>query len=91
MHLILGNVKAKEAVGDGVNVKEFRALKGERDTTVNFPDDWTLAQAFVALTSPSGIWASHSDEPPKWCSSDSAGLAALVAEHYGCTIKKEKD
>lgn len=91
MHLTLGNVKAKEGVGDGVNVTEFREMKGERETTVNFPDDWTLGQAFVALTSPSGIWANHSDKPPKWVSSDSAGLASLVAEHYGATVRKEKE
>ena len=88
MYMKLGNVKAKEAVEAGVNATRFKALKGERETEVHFPDDWTLAQAFVALTAANGIWASHSDAPAAYVISDSDGLAALAAEHFGCKIKK---
>lgn len=88
MHLKLGNVKAKEAVSDGVNATEFKSIKGERETEINFPDDWSIAQAFVALTSPNGIWANHSDAPASYVMSDSDGLAALCAEHFGCKAKK---
>jgi len=88
MYLKLGNPKAKEALAEGVNASEFRSLKGGRETLVNFPDDWTLAQAFVALTAPNGIWANHSDAPAAWVASDSEGLAALAAEHFGCKVRK---
>ena len=90
MYLKLGNTKAKEAAEDGVNATKFKALKGDRETEVNFPDDWSIAQAFIALTAPNGIWASHSDAPASYVMSDSTGLATLAAEHFGCKIQKDK-
>ena len=91
MYLKLGNTKAKEAVEDGVNATKFRSLKGERETEVNFPDEYTLAQAFVTLTAPNGVWANHSDAPASYVISDNASLATLVADHFGCKIRKDKD
>lgn len=44
----------------------------------------TLAEAFIEITSPNGVWPFHSDAPPAWVKSDSPGLEALLAEHFGC-------
>jgi hypothetical protein len=45
------------------------------------PDDWTLAETFVSITSLTGAWAKMvPDETPSWIASDSKGLVALLSE-----------
>jgi len=85
MNVKLGNIAAKEG-SEGANTKEFKSLKGNRVTEVNLPKEFTLSSAFVAITSPTGVWANHSDKNPVWVESDSDGLAALLAEHFGCPV-----
>lgn len=91
MHATLGNSKAKQAKGEGVNVTEFEPVKGNRVTTVYFPEDMKLGEAFTTVTTANGVWENHSDGAPDWVESDSKGLAELLAEHYGCRIGRPKD
>lgn len=67
--------------------------KGER-TEVRLPDDTTLAEAFVIVTAPDGVWENHKPTKkakPKWVASDSRGLTELLAEHYGAEAREVKE
>lgn len=67
----------KRAVTDGLH----------RTTEIAPPGGKSMGQVFTEITSePRGIWANHSSAPPAWVESDSAGLAAMLSEHYGCPI-----
>lgn len=90
MEVRLGNTAAIER-GEGVissaggeDPEDVAVLGGQRVTTVSFPEDVKLGDALTTITGPGGIWATHSAEPPAWVESDSEGLEALLAEHYGC-------
>ena len=92
MRLELGNTKAKSARrNDGDDSVTFEPLKGKRVTVVEFPEDVSLSEAFASVTAANGIWANHSDKPPAWVASDSPGLQALLAEHFGCEEGAPKD
>lgn len=88
----LGNVAAKQArldaKGDPVRDENGQviqdALPEPRVTRVAIPDSYTLAEAFVCITSPQGVWANHSDSQASWVYSDSPGLQSLLAEHFNC-------
>lgn len=75
--VVLGN---RNAVDNGEKMP-----RGKRATTVDFDDDTTLAEAFINLTHPHGVWANHATEAakPSWVASDNPALAALVADHFG--------
>lgn len=73
-------------------VVRYEPLDGERVTTIRLPDDISLAEAFVTITSDRGVWASHSDEPATWVAcDDSPGLEALLAEHFDCEVGRPAD
>lgn len=57
-------------------------------TTLAIPDDRSIGEAFLEVTH---LWGYHSSEPPGWVASDSAGLAALLAEQYGCEARELAD
>lgn len=89
MQLVFGNRDATHSVpgvvdGEVGSVVEVMP-KGKRATTIEFPEDLTLAEAFKNVTDPRGVWASHATDgsTPAWAASDSPGLANLVAEHFG--------
>lgn len=50
-----------------------------------FPDGTPLSEALRAVAD---LWKYHSSEPPGWVASDSANLASLLAEEYGCDVKE---
>lgn len=80
MRVVLGNRTAIHQVGDAVELMP----KGKRATVVDLPDELTLAEAFITITHPQGVWANHAkaDTVPVWVASDNDGLAALLAEHF---------
>lgn len=101
MYVELGNGAAKQAKRtasgeperdeDGFVVHEPIAGGGARVTRVEIPEGTPLAEAFVSITQPvRGVWANHSDEAPEWVESDSDGLAALLAEHFGCKVGRPR-
>lgn len=68
------------------------ALEGKQVTTVNFPEDTTLIEAFTTITAAGGVWAQHSTGTPKWVESDNEQLAELIAANYkGCKVRKAGD
>lgn len=92
--VVLGNRHATESLDNGET--RFALPKGKRATVVDLPEEWSLSQAFVALTAAGGIWDTHTqtkDEDgvvtsnpkafPAWVASDDAALASLVASHFG--------
>lgn len=93
--VVLGNRHATDSLDNGET--RFALPRGKRATVVDLPEDWTLAQSFLAITSPTGVWATHTsatDEEsgalvandkaiPAWVASDDAALASLVASHFG--------
>lgn len=90
MRVVLGNRhavhKVRQGREDGSIDEVVEPLpKGKRATIIDFPDGTTLGRAFVDVTHPQGVWASHTTEgaTPAWVASDSPGLAALLAEHFG--------
>jgi hypothetical protein len=81
--VVLGNRHAIESPDHGKTWE--RLPKGKRSTKVEVPEGYTLSEAFTAITHPQGLWVKHSQDskPPAWVASDSPGLAALLAEHFG--------
>lgn len=80
-----GNDTAREGrrVGDAATDEvEYTAVEGQRVTLVTFDDSIPLLEAFQ--TSVAQVTA-HLQEgtSPKWVESDSAGLKALLDEHFG--------
>src|SRR5690349_9286131 len=83
MIVVLGNRHAIESLDNGKTFQPLR--KGKRATRVEIPEEYSLSEAFKAITDATGIWAHHASEgaAPAWVASDSAGLATLLAEHFG--------
>jgi hypothetical protein len=52
--IVLGNRHATDSLDHGAT--RFALPKGKRATVVDLPEDWTLSQAFLALTAAGGIW-----------------------------------
>ncbi len=63
---------------------ERRPLPEPRVCDIKFPPGTSLNQAFTDITARGGLWSYHSDSPATWVESDSPGLSALLAEHFGC-------
>ena len=90
MQVQLGNNAAKEGYRlPGDDTLYHRALEGDQVTTVVIPDSYTLAEAFLCVTAPDGVWTHHSQAdpdgkvvPPAWVDSDMPGLAELIASNY---------
>lgn len=85
--VVLGNRHAHESTDHGAT---FTALpKGKRATVIEIPDDFTIAQAFQAITASGGAWEAHVHQvkgetpPPAWVASDDPALASLIAAQYG--------
>lgn len=77
--------------GDPIPTAEREVLDGNRRVEVGpFPAGTSLGEAFTDVTNPAaGVWVSQSPDPaPAWVSSDSANLAALIGEHYGCEVRE---
>lgn len=91
MEIRLGNKFAKEAYRDPVTTELlYRILPGEQVTAAHIPNEYTLGEAFQAITAPDGIWANHvmpSEDgtlpSPAWVETSSAGLTLLISENYG--------
>ena len=91
MQVKLGNSSAKEAYRDTPDGEIlYRPITGDQITTVDLPDDYSLVEAFMCVTTPDGVWANHSifdadGNPinPTWVTSDMAGLADLISSNYG--------
>jgi hypothetical protein len=61
---------------------------GEYLMFVDFPEDYTLDQAFVTFTDASGSWAANCTEPaPLWAACQSAELQARLCTFYTCPSK----
>lgn len=94
MIIELGNAAAIGAYRDSEGELQHEDYDGERVTTVNLPDDYTMSMAFLCVTAPDGVWTHHSrvdpetgrPVPPAWVESDKDGLAALIAENFGCPV-----
>lgn len=93
--VVLGNRKAIiRSFDDEGNENVQPGPSGKQATVVDFPEGTSLAEAFTAVTSPQGVWAFHAEEghQPAWVASDSEGLSALLAEHFGgAEVRELKD
>jgi hypothetical protein len=90
----LGNDQAHQWVVDknDPNKGEFEPIDGQQVTTVNIPPNKSLAEGFVTITDPNGVWRAHSSaDCPSWVESDEPLLAQLLANHYGCSIGRPAD
>lgn len=78
---------------DGTVDIDTTTLDGPRVTYVDFADEKTLGEAFVAITDPRGVWGAHTDGgvTPTYVWSDNASLQALLAEHFGCPAGRPAD
>lgn len=85
MYVEFGNADALEGyrdpTSDDPDLVRYRPLDGDRVTTVVFPADISLQEAFsTAVTALTFHMAEGSS--PTWVESDSDGLQALLVEHY---------
>lgn len=80
------------AVDDAAGTGELSVpIEQNTATIVVFPADASLGDMFTDVTKPGqGVWSAHTHtdtSKPAWVASDSAGLASLLAEHYGCPVR----
>ena len=80
--VVLGNEAALQSFDNGATWVE---VDGPTSTQADIPEDYTLSQAFTAITHPQGVWAHHAvaGTTPTWVASDSEALAALLSDHFG--------
>lgn len=86
MIVVLGNRDAASAQFDAEGRKSMAPLEpAKRATTAIVPDEWTLAQAFRALTDGDGVINNHFADgaTPVWVASDNEALAELISENFG--------
>ena len=92
MWVQFGNDHAVEAYrdpsSDDPDEVKSRPVEGRQITAVVMPAGWSLREAFAtALEAAAHHFDTDPDtddkHPPAWIESDSDGLAALLAEHYG--------
>ena len=85
MRVVLGNrdhiIRVTTEDGDTAEP----GVKGKQATVVDFPDGTSLMEALTAVTHPQGVWAyqAKAGATPAWVASDTPGLAAVLAEHFG--------
>lgn len=98
-----GNDTAVEAYrdpsSDDPDKVRYRAVGGQRVTTLTFLEDVPLAEAFTtAVTTVNHHFdgaqiegTPSQDRPrPAWVESDSPGLQALLTEHYGVKASRPR-
>lgn len=81
--VVLGN---RDAVQSRDHGETREPLPGKQATVVDIDESTPLGEAFQSIVHTSrGVWASHAAEgsKPAWVASDSAGMAAILAEHFG--------
>lgn len=92
--VVLGNRHATDSPDNG---ETRHALpKGKRATTIDIPDEVSLTQALIAITTKGGVWDTHTAtrekgaDPvsndkavPAWVASDDPALASVLAAHFG--------
>lgn len=96
MRVLLGNSAAKEAVPDGKGGFKHRDLDGNRVTTVQIPDSYSLLEQVQVVIAQDGVWSNHSrganveDSVPDWVEADDPFLAELIARQLGCKVGRPK-
>lgn len=105
MWVEFGNTAAiegyRDAASDDPDLVRWRALGDdgdERITTVVFPDDLPLADCFREAVAACPLHFAedtskdnpHGHVKPAWVDSDSEGLKALLAEHFGLTGARQQ-
>ena len=93
MKVEIGNDQALEGYrdpqGEDPDLVLYRAAPGQRTTTLKVPDGMGLSEAFTSITAALKKHMSE-DATPVWIESDSAGLQALLEEHYGLSKAQAK-
>lgn len=88
MYVEFGNDAALEGyrdpTSDDPDAVRYRALDGQRVTTITFPEDTSLQAAFSTAITALG-YHMQDGAKPTWIESDSEGLTALLTEHFGIT------
>lgn len=90
MFVELGNNKAIEGYrpdGSTDGEVKYRSLEGEQVTTLSFPEDMSIGDAFAATVT-SMRYHIEEGETPVWIHSDSPGLQTLLEEQYKVTKSK---
>lgn len=85
--------------GNTAATHQGQILMGNRVTTAQIPDEYSLSEQLLALVADStqgaqhdGVWRSHSAAPvPAWVETTDATLTAAIAEHYGCPVGRPDD
>lgn len=86
MRVELGNEAPIEGYrdpeSDDPELVRYRRVEGKRITSIDIPTGKSLGDAFRLVT---GLVPYHfaKNSNPVWVESDSPGLTALLAEHYG--------
>jgi hypothetical protein len=86
IRLVLGNRHAVHSRDNGETIE--RLPKGKRATSIEFPEETSLLEAFKTVVDPLGVWQAHVDDPeraPAWIAVDDEHpmLAAMLSEHFG--------
>lgn len=81
----LGNAAPVEHAGEDKTRQSLDTGGASVATDFRVDDEVSLGDAFIAITSQTGGWPAHSDEPPTfvYCP-DNPGFADLLASHFGC-------
>lgn len=77
----------RDETSDDPDLVRYRPVDGDRITTITHPDEISLAEAFQTTLEAMRHHIAEG-ETPEWVESDSEGLKALLAEHYGLTAAK---
>jgi len=87
MYVKIGNNRAIETYYDQEGELRARPLPGERTTTLSYPPNIPLLEAFTTTLA---ALKRHMEEgaSPVWIESDSKSLRKLLVEHYGLQITK---
>lgn len=89
MYLFLGTRRAfndpsQHEDGTAKTLDERDILDMKSRVEITFPAGVPFSEAFVTVTSPTGVWANQSpDAAPAWVASDDEDLARLVSRHFG--------
>lgn len=86
----LGNIDAKGGTTDAKGVLTSTHVPGERVTDIGFHKGTSVMEALRMITDEQGIWQAQSWAPPAWVESTHPGLAAVLAEQYGCPVGRPK-
>jgi len=74
--------------GEKITVDERRPIDHpDAVTTIQFPPDTDVVEAFTNICHQNGAWNRHADDPPTWVASDNAVLASLLSQHFGCPVQ----